>query len=156
MGTRARVDRSIDPNCADTDIIVRIDRAVESKEIPPNQREAADLLRSTIMDYRDGFPGKSRMNDSPDDVVLAHCLAIADVEDLCRVLRTLYVAQVNPGHSDMWFFFTLCDKILGASPVLTRSRMEKAKSKARPYNQRPGLFEAQLLDEVKGKLRRIG
>lgn len=154
--TCARVDRSIDSILAPQDAIGRVDRAVQTVEILPSQRESADVLRGALIDYRDAFPVKPRMSDIPDDVVVAHILAIADVEHLCRVLRTLQEAGRAPGASDMWFFFTLCQKVLGASNKLVHDRMDRVKAKARPFNQKPGLFEAQLLEEVQGKLRRIG
>lgn len=151
----ARVDRSIDIDFADADLIGRVDRAVEAVHIEPDQQEAAALLRSSLQAYRDAFPGHPGLSDRADDIVVAHILAIADVEELCRVLRTLYDHAKAPGSSDMWFFFVLMEKIHGVKPALTRSRMELAKAKARTYESKPSLWHEDLVKATAAKTRRL-
>jgi len=153
---RARVDRSIDSDCAQQDLIVRVDRAVQTVEILPQQQQDAEILRSSLVAYRDAFPGLPRLSDAPDDIVIAHCLALADLEELHRVLRTLAEHHIKPQPSDMWFFFTLADKVIGAPRQLVHDRMKAAKGKNRPKNQTPFLFAPQLVKQVAAGGRRLG
>jgi len=129
---------------------------VHSEEIPPTLQQDADILRSSLVAYRDAFPGQARLSDSPDDKVIAHCLALGSLEELHHVLRTLAGHGVKPQPSDMWFFFTLADKILGAPSKLVHERMKLAKGKNRPKNQTPFLFTPQLVKSTAAGMRRLG
>lgn len=151
----ARVDRSIEQGSADPGHSSRIDRAVRTVKILPHQQQAAAIFRSRVQEYRDAFPNAPRASWQPDETVTARCLAIAHVEELCSSLCELASEGVPPGYNDMWFFFTLLNKIHGIDRALIAERISAQRSKAPSNNPTPSLWTDELVDTASAAMRRM-
>ena len=152
----ARVDRSIDQGFLVPEHILRIDKAFHTVEILPSQVEDAEILLDAVASYRKSFPTSRCVNPVPDRTVIARCLAVARIEVLCDVLRTLQEADVPPGANNMWFFVVLMNQIHGIPRKLISARISAQKSKARPYESKPSLFPDELVNGTVRQMRKLG
>ena len=152
----ARVDRSIDQGLSTPEHILRIDKAFHTVEILPDQTEAAEILVDAVTSYRKCFPASPRIRNTPDRIVIARCLAIAGVEELCSTLRVLLAEDRRPGISDMWFFTVFLNRIHGIPSKLINSRIDGEKKKAHAYESKPSLFPDELVNGTVRQIRKLG
>lgn len=151
----ARVNRSISSSAEPEGLTGFIDRCLRTVKILPAQEEDAQILSDTLQHYRTACGSDYAYTPEPDETVLARILAIAPIEDLCGVLRTLLTDGVRCGKQDMWFFTVLLQRIHRASPKLTASRYDSMKPKAPSQNENLPGFADELINGTMPKLRRL-
>ena len=124
-------------------------------KILPKQVESARILRDLLADYRQHFPNARAQRFRADEIVIARCLAIADVEDLGATLAALRDQNVEPGFNDMWFFALFCNKLLGIHRKEVSDRIAELKSKTPSLKATPSLFPDELVSGTIREMRKI-
>lgn len=153
---RARVESNrIEDSASSAGYLVLV-KAFHTVEIKPEQWEDSRILSDSIICHRMNFDSDASASSRRDRKVLARLLAIAPLEDICDSIHELLAEKRPPGKSDMWYFSVLLDRIHGIDHRVTAAYIEQEKSKALSNESRGPLFEDSLLDEVGGKLRRLG
>jgi hypothetical protein len=157
---RALIDIESNQNPAHRNFEVIIDRSLSAVEIPVENEGDAAILSDELYAYKCDFGPVRERSLYPDTKVLARCLALAPVERLVSVLRTLRSNNTRCGQQDMWFFTVFAQKIYAIPPRLTASRYDLMKPRENPPTNetpgRPSLFQENLLNETAAKVRRLG
>lgn len=125
-------------------------------EILPDQQESAEIVEDALRLCRFNFDSDAYASSRPDSKVIARILAVASIDQICYVLRTIAEKRTRPGDSDMWFFTVLLHRIHSIPAATTRERIRQLSAKAQSLNVKPSLFPDQLVNETAARIRKLG
>ena len=133
---RARIESNrIESELVSSEVLHRIEVAVETVEIPADRQESAQLVSDLIERYRRIFPDVVPTNPKPDLIVLAQILALAPMDQIEFAFDRLFQRRPmsEPPAQDGWFLSTLANQIYR----VPRSTVKKIRDRIKSQKQKP-------------------
>jgi hypothetical protein len=124
--------------------------------LPPEFRPDAEELKRWLRGFFAKHHPSHTAPDGPDEIILAKCLAIANLGDLVRVLQQLNRANTRPGDSWAWFVTVFCQRlrrIKNPAEVMARGGFHQPKKPA--SNEGGADFRSDLLREITAAVGKI-
>lgn len=117
--------------------------------LPEELGEHAAELKRSLREYFVRHHPSHTVQDGPDEIILAKCLAISPLRGIVSVLESLHRKNTRPGDTWAWFVTVFCSRIHRTRDLATvRAHPAFHQPKKNPSSERGGGFSADLLQEI--------
>jgi hypothetical protein len=147
---------------SDQDLILGVDLTIsqvsqiaEIRELQEEQKEVASLLSQNLQQYVQMHPPEGGCEAFPSQLILARCLAVADIETLQETLRNLDRDRVTAGKKYAWFVTVFLDRIHGIDPEIASAAFAQSRHRKKPQPEAPPLFHEEIVQQTAAKVRKL-